>query len=75
MKKQRRAVCMSNTLKKSSIFKRFYSELAEKYGKAKAKEIWDYAEEEFSRLKNAPSSSNGLCWKMDEKSLSPISSF
>ncbi len=30
---------MSNTLKKSSIFKRFYSELAEKYGKAKAKDI------------------------------------
>ena len=44
---------MSNTLKKSSIFKRFYSELAEKYGKAKAKDIWDYAESEFIRLKNA----------------------
>ena len=49
---------MSNTLKKSSIFKRFYSELAEKYGKAKAKDIWDYAEEEFSRLKNAEPSAD-----------------
>ena len=49
---------MSNTLKKTSIFKRFYSELAEKYGKAKAKDIWDYAEEEFSRLKNAEPSAD-----------------
>lgn len=44
---------MSNTLKKSIVFKHFYSELAEKYGKAKAKDIWDYAESEFIRLKNA----------------------
>ena len=49
---------MSNTLKKSSIFKRFYSELAEKYGKAKAKDIWDYAEREFIRLKNAEPSAD-----------------
>ena len=50
---------MSNTLKKSIVFKHFfYSELAEKYGKAKAKDIWDYAEEEFSRLKNAEPSAD-----------------
>ncbi|MBO4458846.1 MAG: L-2-amino-thiazoline-4-carboxylic acid hydrolase [Butyrivibrio sp.] len=44
---------MSNTLKKSFIFKRFYSELVEKYGTAKAGEIWKYAEDELSGLKNA----------------------
>ncbi len=44
---------MSNTLKKSFVFKHFYSEVTEKYGKAKAKDIWNYAESEFVRLKNS----------------------
>ena len=34
---------MSNTLKKSIVFKHFYSELAEKYGKAKAKDMHQHA--------------------------------
>ena len=34
---------MSNTLKKSFVFKRFYPELVEKYGTARAKDIWNFA--------------------------------
>ena len=44
---------MENTIKNSIIFKRFYAELVDKYGTDKAKVIWDYAEDEFSRLKIA----------------------
>ena len=44
---------MSNTLKKSFVFKRFYPELVEKYGTARAKDIWNYAENEFLGLRIA----------------------
>ena len=52
---------MSNTLKKSFVFKRFYLELVEKYGTARAKDIWNYAENEFLGLRIAePSADKAL---------------
>ncbi len=49
---------MSNTLKKSFVFKRFYLELVEKYGTARAKDIWNYAENEFLGLRIAEPSAD-----------------
>jgi hypothetical protein len=52
---------MSNTLKKSFVFKRFYLELVEKYGTARAKDIWNYAENELLGLRIAePSADKAL---------------
>ncbi len=49
---------MSKFLKKSFFFKRFYSELVEKYGQNKANDIWDHAEAEYCRLKSAEPSAD-----------------
>ena len=49
---------MNKTLKKSIIFKRFYAELVSRYGKDKAKAIWDYAEKEFEKLQDTEPSAD-----------------